>query len=251
VKRAGRKLSYANVMSTIAVFLVLGGATAFAASKVGPHRLKANSVTTPKIKANAVTTRKIRKNAVTRMKIRDEAINDDKLAANAVETSKIADGAVTAAKLESAGMPFARVTDRLRGTAHLPFVAGEDYPLDNSTYTQPAGRDDQYLAGFEVEFTAACEPPRSATAELLIDPADPQNPTPYEIGAQGGVTDDGTGISRRTINFASSVGLRGLASFAPKAATNHSFSIYMQSVSCGNGAGVEGIGAGVDVIGTK
>lgn len=252
MKRAGSKLSYANVMSTIAVFLVLGGATAFAASKVGPHRLKANSVTTPKIKANAVTTRKIRKNAVTRMKIRDDAINDDKLATSAVETSKIADGAVTAAKLESAGMPFARVTDRLRGTARLPFVAGQVYPLDSSTYTQPTGRDDQYVAGFEVEFPPNCAAPRSATAELLIDPVDPQNPTPYEIAAQGGVTDDGTGASTRTINFAPSVGLRGLASFAPKAATGHTFSIYMQSVSCDNGAdGVVGVGAGVDVIGTK
>ena len=151
MKRAASKLSYANVMSSIAVFLVLGGATAFAASKVGPHRLKANSVTTPKIKANAVTTRKLRKNAVTRLKIRDGAINSDKLADAAVDTDKIANGAVTAAKIESAGMPFSRVTDRLRGTARLPFVAGEVYPLDNATYTQPTGRDDQYVAGFEAE----------------------------------------------------------------------------------------------------
>jgi len=252
VKRVGSKLSYANVMSTIAVFLVLGGATAFAASKVGPHRLKANSVTTPKIKANAVTTRKIRKNAVTRLKIRDGAINDDKLASSAVETSKIADGTVTAAKLEAAGMPFSRVTDRLRGTSRLPFVTGQVYPLNSATYTQPAGRDDQYVAGFEVEFAADCEPPRSATAQLLIDPADPQAPTPYDTAAQGGVTDDGTGVSTRTINFVPSVGLRGLTSFAPRAATEHSFSIYMQSVSCNNSStSVAGVGAGVDVIGTK
>jgi hypothetical protein len=252
VKRAGSKLSYANVMSTIAVFLVLGGATAFAASKVGPHRLKANSVTTPKIKANAVTTRKIRKNAVSRLKIRDGSIDDDRLASGAVVTSKIADGAVTAAKLESAGMPFSRVTDRLRGTARLPFVAGQVYPLTSSTYKQPVGRDDQYVAGFEVEFAAGCEPPRSAIAELLIDPTDPQNPTPDEIAAQGGVSDEETGASTRTINFAPSVGLRGLASFAPKAATDHTFAIYMQGVSCNNGAtDVVGVGAGVDVIGTK
>lgn len=252
MKRAGRKLSYANVMSTIAVFLVLGGATAFAASKVGPHRLKANSVTTPKIKANAVTTRKIKRDAVTRRKIRDAAIDGDKLADNAVGTSNIANGAVTAAKLESAGMPFSRVSDRLRGTARFPFVAGQVYPLENPTYTQPAGRDDQYLAGLEVEFSSDCEPPRSATAELLIDAADPQNPTPYEIAAQGGVSDEATKSSTRTINFAPSVGLRGLASFAPKVATDHKLSVYMQSVSCNNGStGVAGVGAGVDVIGTK
>lgn len=252
MKRAASKLSYANVMSTIAVFLVLGGATAFAAGKVGPHRLKANSVGTTKIRANAITTRKIKKNAVSRLKIRDGAINDDKLANNAVETGKIADGAVTATKLESASMPFSRVTDRLRGTARLPFMAGQVYVFNSPTYTQPAGRDDQYVAGFEVEFAADCEPPRSATAELLVDPADPDNPTPYEIAAQGGVSDDATGASTRTINFVPSVGLRGLTSFAPKAAVEHSFSVYMQSVSCNNSStAVAGVGAGVDVIGTK
>ena len=36
-------LSYANVMSTIAVFLVLGGATAFAASQLGKNNASAPS----------------------------------------------------------------------------------------------------------------------------------------------------------------------------------------------------------------
>lgn len=35
MKRFRKRLTYANVMSSIAVFLVLDGATAFAASKIG------------------------------------------------------------------------------------------------------------------------------------------------------------------------------------------------------------------------
>ena len=35
MKQIRKRLTYANVMSSIAVFLVLGGATAFAASKIG------------------------------------------------------------------------------------------------------------------------------------------------------------------------------------------------------------------------
>jgi hypothetical protein len=66
-------------MSSIAVFLILGGATAFAAKKIGSNEIKGNSITTGKIKKEAVTASKIKKNSVT--------------------TSKIADGAVTGAKL--------------------------------------------------------------------------------------------------------------------------------------------------------
>src|SRR5690242_3474366 len=59
-------------MSTIAVFLVLGGATAFAAlgnHGVGARQLKKNAVTTAKIRKMAVTTAKIRNHAVTAAKL--------------------------------------------------------------------------------------------------------------------------------------------------------------------------------------
>ena len=66
-----QRLTYANVMSTLAVFLLLGGATAFAASKIGAKQLKANAVRTGKIKKEAVTTSKIKDNAVTGAKARE------------------------------------------------------------------------------------------------------------------------------------------------------------------------------------
>ncbi len=64
-----KRLTYANVMSSLAVFLVLGGATAFAASKIGTNQLKTKSVTTNKIANNAVTTAKIKDGAVTGAKV--------------------------------------------------------------------------------------------------------------------------------------------------------------------------------------
>lgn len=69
-----KRLTYANVMSSIAVFLVLGGATAFAASKIGSNQLKANSVTTGKIKKNAVTAAKIKNGAVNGAKVKDGSL---------------------------------------------------------------------------------------------------------------------------------------------------------------------------------
>src|SRR4051795_8546048 len=69
-----KRLTYANVMSSLAIFLILGGATAFAAKKIGSSGLKANSVTTAKIKKEAVTTKKIKKNAVTGAKVKDGSL---------------------------------------------------------------------------------------------------------------------------------------------------------------------------------
>lgn len=62
-----KRLTYANVMSSLALFLVLAGGTAFAASQLGK-----NSVGTKQLKKNAVTAAKIKKGAVTGAKI-DEA----------------------------------------------------------------------------------------------------------------------------------------------------------------------------------
>jgi hypothetical protein len=89
LKQIRKRLTYANVMSSIAVFLVLGGATAIAAQKIGKNDLKANSVTAGKIKKNAVTSAKIKNNAVTA----------NKIANGAVTTNKIGDDAVTGAKV--------------------------------------------------------------------------------------------------------------------------------------------------------
>lgn len=77
MKKIRKRLTYANVMSSIAVFLVVGGATAFAAlgkNTVGSKQLKKNAVTSAKIKNNAVTTNKIKKNAVNGAKVKDGSL---------------------------------------------------------------------------------------------------------------------------------------------------------------------------------
>ncbi|HEX5982855.1 MAG TPA: hypothetical protein VFY69_01475 [Solirubrobacterales bacterium] len=89
-------------MSSIAVFLVLGGATAIAAglakNSVGPKQLKKNAVTTKKIKNNAVTTSKIRNGAVTASKLAPGTVSSG-LGAGSVTNDKLAEGAVTGNKI--------------------------------------------------------------------------------------------------------------------------------------------------------
>lgn len=79
MKKIRSRLTYANVMSSIAVFLVLGGATAFAATKIGANEIKANSILTGKIKKEAVTTAKIKNEAVNTPKIKNNAVNGAKV----------------------------------------------------------------------------------------------------------------------------------------------------------------------------
>lgn len=88
MKQIRKRLTYANVMSSIAVFLMLGGATAFAATKIGANQLKANSVKTGKIVKEAVKAGKLAKNAVTTPKIANLAVTTEKIANDAVTGEK-------------------------------------------------------------------------------------------------------------------------------------------------------------------
>lgn len=70
MKKIRPRLNYANVMSTLAVFLALGGATAFAATQlaknsVGSRQLKSKAVTTGKIAPGAVNGSKVANGSLT------------------------------------------------------------------------------------------------------------------------------------------------------------------------------------------
>jgi hypothetical protein len=261
VKQIRRHLTYANVMSSIAVFLILGGATAMAA-KVGTGQLKAGAVKTGKlakeaVKAgklakNAVTTPKIANAAVTTDKIADGAVSTGKIADNAVNGSKIADGSVSGADINAGSTSFSRVVAQIRGNVQVPATAGTVYPFNNSTYTQNASEDNQFIGAVDVTFAASCNQPRSATAYLLIDSANPAAPDlTNELAGLATVTDKGTGTVSRRAEFVPIGGFTGMSRFAPNANTLHTFSVFVASSNCNTGSGVTIAGAGVDVIGTK
>jgi hypothetical protein len=69
-----KRLTYANVMSTLAVFLVVAGGSALAAGTLGK---------------NTVGTKQLRSNAVTGAKIKNGAVTGAKIAAGAVGASNI------------------------------------------------------------------------------------------------------------------------------------------------------------------
>jgi hypothetical protein len=110
MRQIRKRLTYANVMSSIAVFLVLGGA-AFAASG-----LPKNSVGTKQLKNNAVTSAKVKNNSLTGADIKLSSLGTVPSATNA-------DNATNASQL--GGTPAASYVKGPVESVHLIGAAGQ------------------------------------------------------------------------------------------------------------------------------
>jgi len=82
-RRLGERLSYANVISTLALIVALGTGGAYAASKIGPNDIKKGAVRAKHVKKNQVKAKHVARNAVRTPKIRDGAVTAAKLADSA------------------------------------------------------------------------------------------------------------------------------------------------------------------------
>lgn len=106
------RLTYANVASTAALLLALGG-TAYAAT------LPANSVGSRQLKTSAVTSAKVGPNAITTSKIRTGAVTRSRIAVGAVDTARLANGAVTDLKMGVGSVGGAAIANGSVGAADL------------------------------------------------------------------------------------------------------------------------------------
>ena len=104
MKKPKPRLTYANVTSTIALFIALGGATAFAAST-----LPDKSVGEFQLRPGAVTAEKIRKNAITSPKIKPEAVKQGKIANGSITAPKLTSGSVASASIQSSAITNAKL----------------------------------------------------------------------------------------------------------------------------------------------
>lgn len=94
-------LSYANVMSTLAVMTALGG-TSYAATT-----LASSSVTTRALAPGAVTSSKLRNGAVTSAKLARGAVRSANLAAGAVTSASVSAHSLSAADFPTGAIPSA------------------------------------------------------------------------------------------------------------------------------------------------
>lgn len=99
------KLSYANVVATLALFVALGGAATAATSlprnSVGPKQLRNGAVTAQDLRKNAVRKNKIARKAVTVGKIGPQAVLPGNIVNGGVKTNKLANQAVNARKIRN------------------------------------------------------------------------------------------------------------------------------------------------------
>jgi hypothetical protein len=106
------RLSYSNVIATLALFVALGGA-AIAAG------LPRHSVGARQLKRGAVASIALRRGAVTRSKLARGSVVATKLAPNSVWPQAIGDGAVTAGKLAMNAVTGTAIAGSAIGTGKL------------------------------------------------------------------------------------------------------------------------------------
>jgi hypothetical protein len=100
--RIRSKLTYSNVISSIALFAALTGVAVAAGvpkNSVGTNQLKNGAVSTKKLHREAVTNHKLSAGAITQGKVAGGAITNSKLANGAVTSSKLGNGSVGSSKL--------------------------------------------------------------------------------------------------------------------------------------------------------
>jgi hypothetical protein len=108
-------LSFANVISVLALFVALGG-TSFAAvqlskNSVGAKQIKKNAVRASEIKSNAVGASEIRSNAVAGGDVADGTLGSGDLADNSVGSSELSDNSVGNGELANNSVGTGEVTD--------------------------------------------------------------------------------------------------------------------------------------------
>jgi hypothetical protein len=135
------KFSYANVTSTLALFIALTGATAYAATKlpdksVGEFQLRPGAVTAEKLRKAAVTAPKIKEGAIKQGKIANGSIVASKLSLGSVASSSIQDSSITNSKLA----PEAVTGDKaLESTfSQVPSAAKADFATNAESGNPPA-----------------------------------------------------------------------------------------------------------------
>jgi hypothetical protein len=132
------RLTYANVVSTLCLFLVLGGGAAFASSKIRSGDIARNGVKSVNLAPGAVKASDVFKRAITSGKLAVGAVRSNQIADGAVGSKQIGAGAVGPSNQQ---FPVFYATSPSGGST--PVTPGPDpYPLTGGTWTQQPGEID-------------------------------------------------------------------------------------------------------------
>src|SRR3954447_3391253 len=129
-----KRPNHSTVVSYLALFVALGGTTAYAANTIGSNDVIDGSLRSRDIKNGNVKKADIGRNQVTTVKIKPGNVRNDDLADGAVNSAKVSDESLTSADLASHAVTSAEVTNNTLTTAD---IAGAD--VNGGGISVPAG----------------------------------------------------------------------------------------------------------------
>jgi hypothetical protein len=206
------KLSYSNVIASLALFIALGGAAVAAGlpkHSVGPQQLKRGAVTTNALRKNAVRSGKIAPKAIVAGKLGPSSVLPGNLVNGGITTAKIAEGAiisklmkngiVTTNKLKNGGVTNEKLaanavtTNNIaNGSVTLAKLAEEVAPLLGTLKSGQTLRGVFDVGGSSVEGATPEQLARDSTSFQFPLLAKPATVTPLK---KGEVTANCTGLS--------------------------------------------------------
>jgi hypothetical protein len=114
-RRIRARLTYANVVATLALFVAVGGGTVYAATHLGR-----NSVSSANIRDGQVKTQDLANAAVTSAKLADNSVTGPKLADNSVTSANVVSHALTGADIDTSTLRFGCVTEGTHAGDQMP-----------------------------------------------------------------------------------------------------------------------------------
>jgi trimeric autotransporter adhesin len=136
LKQLGKHLTFANVVSCLALFMAMSGAAYAAKTLVKTQNLVNGAVTTPKLRNGAVTTKKLRNGAVTGQKIAPATIGSGQLANGSVRSGQLGGQVVTEPKIKNGAVSESKLGAEAVSTGKLKKEAVTASTLSANFYGQ-------------------------------------------------------------------------------------------------------------------
>lgn len=102
-----RHLSYGNVVSTLALFVALGG-TSYAAAEIAGRDVKNNSLTGADVRNGSLTGKDVKNRSLTGVDVKNRTLTGSDIKDGAVTSADVRDGAITATDLKAGTLPQTR-----------------------------------------------------------------------------------------------------------------------------------------------
>jgi hypothetical protein len=194
--RSTGRLTYSNIVSTLALFLALTGGVVYAAQKVGTKSLKRHSVVAQKLAPGAVKEGKLLDGAVSNAKLHDDSIAPEKLTFPVYYVAEPSGGSAPVSSGQPQPYPLeGAVWEQEPGAVQVVFgEADATIAYDGNGSGQCQVYFDIRLNGQQVgggQLSTGSTTPEQVTASLGAQPTvDPESPTSVEMTIQTGSNGD-------------------------------------------------------------